>query len=429
MNQTISSSHKIAGEISPPGDKSISHRAALLNSIGKGSAKIRNFCEGDDRESMMGCLNLLGAEITEGKIDGEFIIEGNGLWGLSEPSEVLNAGNSGTTMRLVSGLLSAQKFYSVITGDDSLRFRPMKRITAPLNLMGAQVSGRQNNSFAPLTFNPSNLKGIEYSMPVASAQLKSCLLIASLYAQGETIINQPSDSRDHTERMLKSMGSNIQSEGLQIRISSSELNCVDVNIPCDTSGSAFWLVAACCHPNAKIKIKNVGMNPTRTGVIEVLKMMGANLVLTNESVQGGEPVADILASSSNLKGIEISGEIIPRVVDELPILALASCFAEGKTTIKNAEELRVKESDRISATVDSLKKMSASIEELPDGMEINGTGRLSGAIVDSHGDHRIAMTNGIAGLLADGETTIQNSEAANVSYPNFWKELSEIQKA
>ena len=429
MNQTISSPHKIVGEISPPGDKSISHRAALLNSIANGTAKISNFCEGDDRTSMMGCLNSLGAEITEGKIDGEFIIQGNGLQGLSEPSNVLNAGNSGTTMRLVSGLLSAQKFYSVITGDDSLRFRPMKRITTPLNLMGAQVSGREKNAYAPLTFNPSTLKSIEYSMPVASAQLKSCLLIASLYAQGKTIINQPSNSRDHTERMLKSMGSNIQSEGLQISISSSELNCVDVHIPCDTSGSAFWLVAACCHSNAKIIIKNVGMNPTRTGVIEVLKMMGANLVVTNESVQGGEPVADIIASSSNLKGIEISGEIIPRVVDELPILALASCFADGKTTIKNAEELRVKESDRISATVDSLKKLSASVTELPDGMEINGTGMLSGAIVDSHGDHRIAMTNGIAGLLADGETTIQNSEAANVSYPNFWKELSKIQKA
>tara|TARA_Y100000814_G_scaffold91604_1_gene62704 strand:- start:3411 stop:4700 length:1290 start_codon:yes stop_codon:yes gene_type:complete len=429
MNQTVASPKKITGEISPPGDKSISHRAALLNSIGNGSAKISNFCEGDDRASMINCLNSLGAQIDEGVSDGEFIIHGNGLNGLIEPTDVLNAGNSGTTMRLISGLLSAQKFYSVITGDDSLRFRPMKRIIEPLNLMGAEVSGRDNNSYAPLTFHPNNLSGIEYSMPVSSAQLKSCLLIASLYAKGEMIINQPSNSRDHTERMLQSMGSNIRTEGLQITMSSTELNCIDVQIPCDTSGSAFWLVAACCHPNAKIKINNVGMNPTRTGVIEVLKMMGANLQLTNESFQGGEPVADIIASSSKLKGIEIGGEIIPRVVDELPILALASCFADGKTIIKNAEELRVKESDRISATVDSLKKLSASIEELPDGMEINGTGALTGSKVDSHGDHRIAMTNGIAGLLADGVTTVENSEAASVSYPNFWKELTLIQKA
>jgi len=430
MIKKIKLAHKLEGIIKAPGDKSISHRAALLNSIANGVANITNFCEGDDETAMIGCLKQLGADISEipnnDKNSPAYKIRGNGLNGLSEPKDILYAGNSGTAMRLISGLLAGQDFYSVISGDNSLRSRPMKRITTPLTMMGADIYGRSNASYAPLTFNPKRLNSIEYDMPIASAQLKSCLLIASLYASGETLLNQPEESRDHTEKMLSAMGAPINKKDLAIKIKPGELSSINVKIPSDTSGSAFWIVAACCHPNAQLKITNVGMNPTRIGVIEVLQSMGANLKFENESIQGGEPVADIIASTSQLEGVEISGEIIPRVVDELPILALAACFAKGTTTIKNAEELRVKESDRISTTVDILSKLMANINETPDGMVIKGTGKLIGNEIESHGDHRIAMTGGIAGLLSQGETYISNSDHAEVSYPRFWKTLDTI---
>tara|TARA_Y100001970_G_scaffold294362_1_gene451531 strand:+ start:11593 stop:12873 length:1281 start_codon:yes stop_codon:yes gene_type:complete len=422
--EKVTSVKKIEGEIIAPGDKSISHRAALFNSIASGTSKITNFCVGDDKSAILNCLIGLGAQIEE--TDNSIQIQGNGLYGLTEPVDVLNAGNSGTTIRLVSGLLSGNDFYSVITGDKSLRNRPMKRIITPLMKMGAIIYGREKSSLAPLTIIGGNLTGIEYEMPVASAQLKSCLIIAGLYANDKTIIHQPGPSRDHTEKILESMGAQIKVTGTTIQIQKSELSSIDMNIPSDTSNSTFWIVAGCCHPNASIKLKNVGMNPTRTGMLEVLNAMGAKIKIDNEGYEGGEPVADISVESSELKGIEISGEIIPRVIDELPILALAACFADGKTLIKDSEELRVKESDRIKATVDSLSKLGAQIEETEDGMLINGGSQLVGAEVNSFGDHRIAMTNGIAGLIAKDETIVINSEAANISYPSFWETLKTL---
>ena len=432
MIKKVREAKKLEGTILPPGDKSISHRAALLNSISTGTAHVSNFCVGDDRSSMLGCLRSLGASIekhSDCSISGSdecFEINGQGYQGLSEPEDILYAGNSGTTMRLVSGLLGSMDFYSVITGDASLRKRPMKRITQPLIQMGAVIQGRDNGSLAPLSFRGGNLTGIEYAMPVASAQLKSSLLIAGMHADGKTIIHQPAESRDHTERMLMSMGGRLKSEGLTLTIEKSDLKAVNVKVPCDTSGSAFWMVAGCCHPNASIRLENVGMNPTRIGVLEVLFSMEANIRIENERTEGGEPVADIVAESSDLIATEISGDIIPRVVDELPVLSLAACFARGTTTIANAEELRVKESDRISATVQSLQKLGGKIEETHDGMKISGNGRLTGATVESFGDHRIAMTNAIAGLIAQGETLIDEAESASVSYPDFWDTIEDI---
>ena len=433
MISKITSPRTLNGTIRPPGDKSISHRASLLNSISTGVSHVSNFCVGDDRSSMLGCLRALGVNINKhtncgiSKGDECFEIVGSGLHGLSEPTDVLNAGNSGTTMRLISGLLAGQDFFSVITGDKSLRNRPMKRITAPLTQMGAEINGRDNDSLAPLSFKGKSLEGIEYTMPVASAQLKSCLIIAGLYSNTPSVIHQPAESRDHTERMLNSMGGLLQIDGLTIKTASKELRPVDVKVPSDTSGSAFWLVAGACHPNAKITIPGMGMNPTRTGVVEVLKSMNANIAIENEHLEGGEPTADVTVSTSELIATEISGDLIPRVLDEIPILALAACYAKGTTVINDAEELRVKESDRISATVDSLKRLGAKIEETSDGMSITGTHTLAGTEVESHGDHRIAMTNGIAGLLASGVTTVGNSEDASVSYPSFWEVITELQ--
>ena len=435
--QQISAPKRLYGTVRPPGDKSISHRAALLNSLSNGSSHISNFCVGDDRTSMLGCLSGLGVKITKHEnceicLSQEcFEIEGNGLNGLTEPTNILYAGNSGTTMRLISGLLSGQDFFSVLTGDKSLRGRPMRRITEPLEKMGAIIDGRGDKSLAPLSFRGSKLQGITYDMPVASAQLKSCLLIAGLYAEGDTIIKQPSASRDHTERMLASMGIELEVDGLQIALRSNvkELQPINISIPSDTSGSAFWIVAGCCHPNATIKLTGIGMNPTRTGIIEILRKMEADIVTENSRFEGGEPVADLIVKTSDLRGVEISGEIIPRVVDELPILSLAACFAKGTTIIKDAEELRVKESDRISATVESLKQFGANINETKDGMIIKGGNILSGTTVSSHGDHRIAMTNGIAGLLVAGDTIVENSEDASVSYPEFWETIKKFQNS
>ncbi|MCH9009425.1 MAG: 3-phosphoshikimate 1-carboxyvinyltransferase [Chloroflexi bacterium] len=433
MDEMVRSPRAVEAVITPPGDKSISHRAALLNSIADGNAHVSNFCVGDDRASMLRCLRGLGAKIRKHAgcdISGSdecFEIRGVGLDGLSEPGTALNAGNSGTTMRLVTGLLAAQPFFSVITGDRSLRNRPMKRIATPLTSMGAVISGRRDGSLAPLAVNGGNLRGIDYEMPVASAQLKSSILIAGLYAKGRTTVRQPALSRDHTERMMGAMGADVVTEGLDVTVRPSRLKSINVNVPCDISGASFWMVAGCCHPNARVRVKSVGINPSRAGVLEVLQSMGAKLTLENVVEAGGEPSADIVAESSDLVGIELSGDIIPRIIDEIPVLALAACFARGTTVIRDAGELRVKESDRISATVDGLRRLGANIEETDDGMIIKGGARLRGAACDGFGDHRIAMTMGIAGLVADGETTVVGAEAASVSYPEFWDTLRGIQ--
>ena len=444
MRERVVSPRRLEGGVSPPGDKSISHRAALLNSIASGTATVTNFCVGDDRTSMLRCLRGLHASIEHQPDEGgdealdRFIIHGRGLYGLGEPGEVLDAGNSGTTMRLVSGLLAGQPFYSVITGDESLRSRPMDRIIHPLREMGAQVLGRDRGSRAPLTFQGGGLHGIDYAMPVASAQLKSCILIAGLHAQGETVVHEPVASRDHTERMLRAMGGHVEQDGLRITVRAGDLTAIDVRVPGDISGAAFWLVAGCCHPNARVRVQGVGINPSRTGVLDVLEAMRALVSVEVVGEEGGEPTADITVESSLLEGTEIRGDMIPRVIDELPVLALAACFARGTTVIRDAQELRVKESDRIRATVVGLRNLGADISsayqgipvaddaEQRDGMIIHGPCRLRGGVCESYGDHRIAMTMAIAGLAAEGETVVQGAEAAAVSYPSFWSQLQSL---
>ena len=432
MKRAVKQASRLEGVVTPPGDKSISHRAALLNTVARGTAHVSNFCVGDDRAAMLSCLRSLGAEIEPhsgcpiSQAVECFKIRGQGPDGLQEPEDVLDAGNSGTTMRLVSGLLAAQPFFSVITGDASLRRRPMKRILVPLERMGAKITARQDGSLAPLVFQGGGLNGITYEMPVASAQLKSSILIAGLYADGETTVMQPAASRDHTERMMSAMGADLVVDALKVTIRRSQLASVDVDVPCDISSAAFWLVAGCAHPNASITVKGVGINPTRLGVLEVLREMGANIRMENIREDAGEPSADLVAESSELKGVEIAGDVIPRVIDELPVLSLAASVARGTTTIRDAAELRVKETDRIEATLEGLSRLGVRVEENRDGMSIQGGAELSGAEVKSHGDHRIAMTMAVAGLVATGETTVDGAEAADVSYPGFWDTMTDL---
>jgi 3-phosphoshikimate 1-carboxyvinyltransferase len=424
MEQKLRQSRALRGEVVPPGDKSISHRAAILNSIASGRGRVDNFCPSADFLSTVSCLRALGVEIEEQGMS--LVVLGKGMGGLTEAYDVLNAGNSGTTMRLLSGLLSAQPFLSIITGDQSLRSRPMDRLIQPLRLMGAEIWGRERGSRAPLVIKGGQLHGIRYQLPVASAQVKSAILLAGLFAQGDTTIEEPAFSRDHTERLLKAMGGKIEIEGRRITVSPSPLSAVDLHIPGDLSSAAFWLVAGAIHPHAEIKIWNAGINPTRSGVIDVLRTMGADLRVESERMEGGEPVANISIRSSSLVGAHVAGELVPRLIDEVPVLAVAACVAEGTTVIRDAKELRVKEADRIATTVEELSKFGAEIEELPDGMVIQGGKRLRGAECHSHQDHRLAMALGIAALVAEGESVIHGAEAVDFSYPGFWHDLERL---
>ena len=427
MEQRVKGCSALRGEVTPPGDKSISHRAVILNSVAQGRAKVGNFSPGEDCLATVTCLRELGVEITE-ESRGMLIISGVGEKGFREPKDVLNAGNSGTTMRLLAGLLATQSFFSIITGDESLRSRPMARVIHPLRLMGAQIWGRGGDSLAPLAIKGSRLQGIEYRLPVASAQLKSAILIAALFAQGDTTVEEPAPSRDHTERMLRAMGAELQSDGSKVTLApkSTPPSPLDLDIPGDISSAAFWLIAGAIHPNAKIRITNAGVNPTRTGIIEVLLEMGAKLGIENERIVGGEPVADITVESSHLVGKQIEGSIIPKLIDEIPLIAVAGCVARGTTIIRDAAELRVKETDRIAATVMELSKLGADIEELPDGVVIHGGKALQGGECFSHHDHRLAMTLGVAALIARGETVIHDAEVVAVSYPAFWQDLERL---
>ena len=425
MEKRVKGCSSLKGEVAPPGDKSISHRAAILNSIASGKARIANFSSGDDCLAMISCLRALGVEIVEES--GLFTVSGVGKEGFAEPADVLNASNSATTMRLLAGLLAAQPFLSVITGDESLRSRPMARLIHPLRTMGADIWGRGYDSLAPLAIKGGQLRGIDYTSPVASAQLKSAILIAGLFAEGCTTIEEPAASRDHTERMLGAMGADLKRDGPKIALTPPiSLSPIDIHIPGDISSAAFWLVAAAIHPNAHITVTKTGINPTRTGIIDVLLQMGAKLRVKNERMEGGEPVADLEVESSELEGTEIGGCIIPRIIDEIPLIALAGSLARGTTTISEAQELRVKESDRISATVKELSKLGADMEELPDGMVIHGGRELKGGECHSHHDHRLAMTLGIAGLVAQGETVVHGAEAVDASYPGFWQDLERL---
>ena len=415
---------KMGGELTVPGDKSISHRSLILNAMARGPARITGLSNGEDVMSTMACLRGMGVEITEGSSPGDYAIAGRGPV-LEEPSDILDAGNSGTSMRLLSGLLAAQPFLSVLTGDGSLRSRPMRRIVEPLQQMGAQVMARQGGSLAPLVISGGSLRGIEYDLPVASAQVKSCIMLAGLTADRDTVIHQPALSRDHTERMITAMGAMVVVDGLDLSVRPGPLRAVDIAVPGDISSAAFWIVAGLCHPDSRVLVTGVGLNPSRTGIIDALQSMGAgnSLQLLNERTEGGEPVADLLVTSARLQGTEIGGDMIPRILDEVPILAVAACFASGDTVIRDAAELRVKESDRIATTVQELSRLGANIEALEDGMVIHGTGRLNGAACQSHGDHRLAMAMAVCGLLAEGETEVHGAADASVSYPSFWEDM------
>ena len=425
MKRVIRKPKALSRSITPPGDKSVSHRALILNAISVGVAKVAGLSHGDDVLSTLRCLKGLGIRI-EPDSGGNVLTVYGSANGLEEPGDVLDAGNSGTSMRLLSGLLAGQPFLSVLSGDSSLRSRPMGRIVEPLRLMGAHILGRKGDTLAPLVIQGGSLRGVEYTMPVASAQVKSSVMLAGLFAQSETVLHQPARSRDHSERMMTAMGAQVSEDGLTLTIQPGKLSAVDVNVPGDISAAAFWAVAGVCHPNACITVAGVGVNPTRAGMLEVLDAMGARVSQKNPRLEGGEPVADLLFESSELRATEIGGDLIPRLIDELPVLAVAACFANGTTTIRDAQELRVKESDRITAMVSELSRLGARVEERPDGMVIHGTGTLSGSTCESHGDHRLAMALEVAGLLAEGETVVGGDEVAGISYPEFWQHMEAL---
>ncbi|MDD6455672.1 MAG: 3-phosphoshikimate 1-carboxyvinyltransferase [Lachnospiraceae bacterium] len=416
----------LRGTVTVPGDKSISHRAVLFGSIAKGITRVEGFLQGADCLSTISCFRRLGIDIENEA--GIVTVHGKGLHGLQAPTEVLDCGNSGTTTRLISGILSGQKFPVTLTGDASIQKRPMGRIIKPLTQMGAQITSERGDGCAPLHIQGGALHGIHYQSPVASAQVKSAILLAGLYAEGETAVTEPTLSRNHTELMLKGFGADISSSGTTASIRPvSELHGQGITVPGDISSAAYFLAAGSLIPNSEILIQNVGINPTRAGIITVCNAMGADLTLLNEHVVSGEPVADLLIRTSQLKATTIEGAIIPTLIDELPVIALMACFAEGTTIIRDAAELKVKESDRIQVMVDNLTAMGAHVEGTDDGMIIEGGHPLHGAVVDSHLDHRIAMTFAIAGKLASGETEITGAECVNISYPTYYQDMEMLQ--
>ena len=421
----------VGGKISIPGDKSISHRSLMLGAIAEGETIIEGLLVGEDPKSTARCFRQMGAKISP--LNPEKVrVKGIGLEKLREPRGILNAGNSGTTMRLMLGLLAAssERFF-IVSGDDSLRSRPMSRVVTPLAQMGAEIWGRKGNSLAPLAVKGQKLKAIHYLSPVASAQVKSCVLLAGLLTEGKTTVTEPALSRDHSERMLSAFGAELVVNPKTNSVTVTGLPTLKgqkVIVPGDISSAAFWLVAGAIVPGSELLITNVGVNPTRTGILEALEMMSADITRENERVVAGEPVADLRVKHSKLKACKISGEIIPRLIDEVPILAVAAAFAEGTSTITDAAELRVKESDRLKAMTSELGKMGAKVNELPDGLEITGGVPLKGAEVDSFTDHRIAMSLAIAALMAKGTTTIERAEAVSISYPQFFKTLQQVIK-
>jgi 3-phosphoshikimate 1-carboxyvinyltransferase len=415
----------LLGELTPPGDKSVSHRSLIIGSLAGGMTEVSGFLNCEDTISTADAMRKLGVEID---INGsEVRIAGKGLYGLSEPGDVIDAGNSGTTTRLLTGLLSAQGFFTAITGDQYLRARPMKRVVDPLRMMGAKISGREGGNKLPLAIDGGALKGISYKLPVASAQVKSALLLAGLYAEGETEVIEPEPTRDHTERMLSNFGVKLQKNGNRIRITrQNEFTGRDISVPADMSSAAFFIVGALINPGSELLIRNVGINPLRTGVIDVLRRMGGNIELNNEREVSGEPVGDILVKSGDLRATVIEGDMIPKAIDELPVIGAAACFAEGETVIRGARELRVKETDRIKAMTAELRKLGARVTEFEDGMSIEGGKKLKGAKCSSWGDHRIAMAVAIAATQARGMTEIEGTECVSVSFPGFFDILRRL---
>lgn len=425
MEVKIKPVEKIEGQTRMPGDKSISHRALLFSSLTENTVEIEGLLQAEDTLATRNCLSELGVEFEDNGV--KVMVKGKGLRGLEEPGNILDAGNSGTTARLLTGLLAGQPFYTTVTGDHSLRIRPMKRITEPLQQMGALISGRRDNEHLPLSIRGYDLLPVNYALPVASAQVKSSLLAAALYSHGVSEIIDPYNTRDHTERMLSYLGADIKKMGRHhiIMKSPSRLEGEIIRIPGDISAAAFFIVAAVLAPRGELQIEGVGINPSRTGIIDVLRVMGADIQVINEREYNNEPVGDLLVrGGGNLKGIEIGSEMIPRLIDEIPVITVAAIFAEGETVIKGASELRVKESDRIQTVSRELQKMGASIQEMPDGLVIRGGDRLNGARCSSHGDHRLAMALATAAMFAENESIINGSEAADNSFPHFFETMN-----
>mgnify|MGYP002517244380 FL=1 len=416
----------LQGILTVPGDKSISHRCIMLGALAEGTTEVHGFLQGADCLSSIACFEKMGVTIDN---SGELVrIHGLGLHHLKSPSDILDVGNSGTTTRLMSGILAAQPFTSMIDGDASIRKRPMKRIMTPLAQMGASITSLEGNDCAPLRIEGCSLHGIHYQSPVASAQVKSAILLAGLYAEGETSVTEPYVSRNHTELMFEAFGVPIHCDGTTVTVQPvSSLLAQNISVPGDISSAAYFLVAGLITPNSCITIQNVGINPTRDGILEVCRAMGAKLTMENVKTSVGEPTADITVSTSSLHATTIEGALIPKLIDELPIIAVLACFAEGTTVIKDAQELKVKESNRIDVMVTNLSAMGADIEATDDGMIIHGGKPLHGAVIDSHLDHRIAMSFAIASMNADGNTEILGADCVNISYPDFYSHLSSLQ--
>lgn len=411
----------LRGELQVPGDKSISHRAVMFGSLASGTTKISHFLNGADCLSTISCFRKMGIAIEQNK--DSVLVHGKGLHGLSAPSSILDVGNSGTTTRLISGILAGQNFSSELNGDASIQSRPMKRIMTPLMTMGADITSLKGNSCAPLRICGKPLHAIHYDSPVASAQVKSCVLLAGLYADGITSVTEPVLSRNHTEIMLNYFGASVTSHGTTASISPNPLLMArEIFVPGDISSAAYFIAAGLLAPNSEILLKNVGINPTRDGLLRICQAMGADITLLNPSMEG-EPTADLLIRSSSLHGTTVGGDIIPTLIDEIPMIAVMAAFAEGTTVIKDAAELKVKESDRIAVMVENLKRMGADIEATDDGMIIHGGKPLHGAVIDSYADHRIAMSFAVAGAVCDGPLSIRGAECVNISYPEFYQDL------
>ncbi len=427
-NIKIQGMNQVGGRIKVPGDKSISHRAAILSAISEGDTRVKGFLEGDDTIRTLNAFEECGVNWTRG--EDYIAIEGRGRKGLKEPSIPIDLGNSGTGMRLLTGLFAGCNMFVVLTGDTSLRARPIDRVVNPLREMGAKIDGREGGGKAPVAIRGANLKGIEYEMPVASAQVKSALLLAGLWAEGETWVREPGPARNHTEIMLGGFGAEVLfRNGGWIGIRSGEgdkLKGGEITVPGDISGAAFFITAALVAPEGEITIEGVGTNPTRTGIIDIFREMGADIEITNERTSGGEPLGDITVRAKSLQGSEIKGETVIRAIDEFPVVAVAAAYAQGDTVISGASELRVKESDRIASMAAELAKMGVDIKEKPDGMTIHGGKPLEGAILDSHGDHRVAMALTVAALGARGESTVKNTECILTSFPSFENLLEEV---